>query len=99
VDEHHVGRQVAFAEQLGDLAEEHGDVVAAPVLDGVARGGADEERLVDEGSGELRLAVFALTHGHHVVDLDVLQLGGARHERVDQVERLAAGVPEHHAVA
>ena len=99
LDEHHVGRQVALAEQLGDLVEEDRDVVAAAVLDGLARGGADEQRLVVEAVGVLGPAVLALAHGDHVVDLDVLELARARHERVDQLERLAAGVREHHAVA
>jgi len=98
VDQGHVGGQVALAEQLGDLAEEHGDVVAAPVLYRLPRAGADEERLVEERARHLRLRVLPLAHGDHMVDLDVLQLGSAGDERVDEVERLATGVGEHDAV-
>ena len=78
LDQHDVGRQVALAEQLGDLVEEDGDVVAAAVLDGLARAGADEQRLVEERVGVLGLRVLALAHGDHVVDLDVLELARAR---------------------
>jgi hypothetical protein len=99
VDKRRVRRQVALAEQLGDLVEEHGDVVAATVLDRFARRGADEERLVEERVGVLRLGVLALAHGDHVVDLHVAQLTGARHQRVHEFQGLAAGVGEHHAVA
>ena len=99
VDERHVRREVALAEQLGDLVEEHRDVVAATILDGLARRGADEERLVVEGTRVLGAAVLALAHGDHVVDLDVLELAGPGDKRVDQLERLSAGVREHDAVA
>ena len=99
LDEHDVRRQVALAEELGDLVEEDGDVVAAAVLDRLAGRGADEQRLVVEGVGVLGPAVLALAHRDHVVDLDALELAGAGHERVDQVERLAAGVREHDPVA
>ncbi len=47
----------------------------------------------------LGLAVLALTHGDHVVDLDTFEVGSAGDERVDEVERLPASVREDDAVA
>ncbi len=99
VDERHVGRQVALAEELGDLAEEHGDVVAAPVPDRLAGARADEQRLVEERVGELWPGVVALAHRDHVVDLHAPQLARPGDQCVDQFEGLAACMGEHHAVA
>ena len=100
VDEHHVRRQVALAEQPGDLVEEDGDVVAAAVADGLARARRrTNSDLWKKDSAYSGLAYSPLPMATMWLISTSLEVGGASDERVDQVERLAAGVREHDTVA
>ena len=79
--------------------EVDGHEIGPPLVDSGAHVGAGEEGPVSEVALHTRCDIGRRGQGQNMDDLDVFELGSARHHRVDQQGRgVAAGV-DPHAVA
>ena len=90
--ERNVGLQTALSEESRRLVEVTRREVGAAVADRLSGGGADEHGVVTEAPRVLGPGVLALAHGHKVHDFHIAQHRRARHKRVVEVDRLAAGM-------
>src|SRR6266536_926098 len=80
----------AADEEFFNFAQVDRRVVGTAVVDGVAHVGADEDGVVAEMSSHFGGNVRRRPHGHHVDDLDILDVRTALHERFDQSLRFGA---------
>ena len=84
VDEDGVEREQAALEQPRDVAQEHRDELGPPLVDGLPRVRADEQRPVAEVRRHLRGQVRPGSLGVEVDHADVVEFRCSRHEGVEQ---------------
>jgi hypothetical protein len=80
LDEGHVQREPAAAEQAGDLREETGGEIGPTLLDGPTDVVADEEGVDADVPLHAGGHIIRGAHGEDLHDLHVLQLRGVFHQ-------------------
>ena len=84
MDERDIERQHALTKQRRNLRKKYRNVVAVSAIDRVAHIASDEERVHVKALGVLWVRIRRRTFRMKMYYLDIAELAGATHERVEE---------------
>ena len=84
MDERNIERQHALSTESGYLRKKYGDVVTVSAIDRISHIASDEERVHAKVLGVLWVGIRRRTFRMKMYYLDIAELAGATHERVEE---------------